>query len=137
HNLFSLLAAAERGHTYVGTTHGIEVEGGLSFVRRPGKGYASALAYPTHIPGHVAPSTVEGGEEVKVDELYHLGDEPSDSEEDGDSEGDDDQISVDSPVEGGPVDTELPNPMSSPADSDSTQSHVCRVSIYPACGACL
>ncbi|CAN0465185.1 unnamed protein product, partial [Discosporangium mesarthrocarpum] len=48
HNLFSLLAAAERGQTYVGTTHGIEVEGGLSFVRRPDCGY-----YKSHCPyGH-------------------------------------------------------------------------------------
>ncbi|CAN0413361.1 unnamed protein product, partial [Discosporangium mesarthrocarpum] len=66
HNLFSILAAAERGHTYVGTTHGIEVEGGLSFVRRPGKGYASALAYPTHeiaadalTPGYFPTKTVD------------------------------------------------------------------------------
>ncbi|CAN0488907.1 unnamed protein product, partial [Discosporangium mesarthrocarpum] len=33
HNHFSLLAAAERGHTYVGTTHGIEVEGGFVQLR--------------------------------------------------------------------------------------------------------
>ncbi|CAN0395530.1 unnamed protein product, partial [Discosporangium mesarthrocarpum] len=66
HNLFSLLAAAERGHTYVGTTHGIEVEGGLSFVRGPGKGYASALAYPTQeiaaaalTPGHFLTKAVD------------------------------------------------------------------------------
>ncbi|CAN0473455.1 unnamed protein product, partial [Discosporangium mesarthrocarpum] len=32
HNLFSLLAAAERGHSYVGTASGIKVSGGLNFV---------------------------------------------------------------------------------------------------------
>ncbi|CAN0453682.1 unnamed protein product [Discosporangium mesarthrocarpum] len=66
HNLFSLLAAVERGHTHAGTTHVLEVEGGLSFVRRPGKGYASALAYPTHeiaaaalTPGHFPTKTMD------------------------------------------------------------------------------
>ncbi|CAM9785325.1 unnamed protein product [Discosporangium mesarthrocarpum] len=66
HNLFSLLAAAERGHTFVETTHGIEVVGGLSFVRRPGKGYASALAHPTReiaatalTPGRFPTKTVD------------------------------------------------------------------------------
>ncbi|CAN0453877.1 unnamed protein product [Discosporangium mesarthrocarpum] len=66
HNLFSLLAAAERGHTCVGTASGIEVSGGLTFVRRPGKGFASALVYPprtiaaaTLTPGHFPSNSVD------------------------------------------------------------------------------